>query len=218
MKHLYVLRHGETLWNVERRMQGRMDSPLTERGREQASTNGQLLKALGGVEQLWVSPSGRTTETAYLLNSHVHASIEFVDQLMERDCGQWSGLLVDDIQQDYPEQWSQWRGDPYWYQPPGGENLQDMLQRVHEFLDSLFEQDVVSLGLVTHGVMSRVILKYFLGLAELECTRVLHPNDVVYRLTFHAEDIDTHHFEAGGGAQAGLKRNEPALEQHPVNR
>ena len=87
IKVLYVIRHGQTEWNVAQRLQGRMDSPLTDAGREQASVHGAMLKSLGGVDYLWVSPSGRTRETANLINSHVHARIEFEDALMESDCG-----------------------------------------------------------------------------------------------------------------------------------
>ena len=204
LKQIYLMRHGQTEWNLQGRMQGRLDSPLTDTGRVQASANGKLLRALGGVEELWVSPSGRTTETAFLINSHVKAELDFADELMERDCGQWSGQTIEDIEASDPVAWAERLADPYWYQPPGGENLQDMLLRVHNFLDGLFDRHWQSIGLVTHGVMSKVILKFFLGLGELECSRASHPNDLVYRLTFTAEDIETHHFIAGGDAQTGL--------------
>ncbi len=216
MKHLFIVRHGETQWNVEARMQGRMDSPLTERGREQALSNGALLKALGGVDMMWVSPSGRTTETAHLINSHVHGHIEYADELLERDCGLWSGRTIDDLRANEETAWQERQRDPYGFRPPGGENLQDMLERVYEFLEELFAHPWQSVGLVTHGVMSKVILKFFLGLSEIESTRVRHPNDLIYRLTFNASEIETHHFEAGGEAQTGLLRHDPVLEQHPT--
>ena len=218
MKTIYVVRHGQTLWNEEGRMQGRLDSPLTDQGRMQASANGALLKSLGGVDRLWVSPSGRTTETAYLINSHTKASIDFADELMERDCGDWSGMTIDEISQNYPQAWRDRESDPYWYQPPGGENMQDMLLRVHQFLDGLFDTPFGAVGLVTHGVMSKVILKFYLGLSEVECTRLRHPNDLVYRLTFHAEDIETHHFLAGGEAREGLLHIGSVLQEHPASK
>ncbi len=199
-------------------MQGRLDSPLTEQGRAQAMANGALLKTLGGVDHLWVSPSGRTTETAYLVNSHIKASIDFDEALMERDCGDWSGLTIEEIEQRYPQAWAQRQADPYWYQPPAGENMQDMLLRTHQFLDGLFDSEWDALGLITHGVMSKVILKFFLGLNEVECARTRHPNDLVYRLTFNAEDIETHHFRSGGEPRSGLLRTEPVLEDHPKAR
>jgi len=196
-------------------MQGRLDSPLTEQGQAQASANGALLKSLGGVDRLWVSPLGRTTETAYLINSHTKAAIEFAEELMERDCGSWSGMTLDEIEEHYPGEWSQRMQDPYWFKPPEGENLQDMLRRSHYFLDGLFDDDWRSVALVTHGVMSKVILKFFLGLGEDECVVCRHPNDLVYRLTFTAEDIETHHFVAGGTPQRGIMRTAPMPASGP---
>ncbi len=207
MKHLYIVRHGQTEWNVEARMQGRLDSPLTALGREQAGQHGALIKSLGGVDRLWVSPAGRTMETAYIINSFTQAQIDFADELMERDCGNWSGQTVAEIEAAFPDLWAARDADPYWFQPPGGENLQDMLERSHVFLDELFDLDWNAIALVTHGVMSKVVLKFFLGLNEVETARLRHPNDLVYRLTFNAEDIETEHFVAGGSAQSGLLRS-----------
>lgn len=217
MKTIYIVRHGQTQWNVESRMQGRLDSPLTDAGRQQASANGALIKSLGGVEQLWVSPAGRTTETAFLINSHTQATIDFADALLERDCGGWSGLTLEQIQQDHPQAWAGRQADPYWFTPPQGESLQDMLLRAHSFLDELFDSEWDSVALVTHGVMSKVILKFYLGLSEIECTRTRHPNDLVYRLTFTAQDIETHHFIGGSEPVPGLLRTDPGLETYPGN-
>ena len=218
MKTIYIIRHGQTEWNLAGRMQGRLDSPLTERGRAQASANGALLRSLGGVDRLWVSPAGRTTETAYLINSHTHTELEFAEPLLERDCGLWSGMTLDDIRAQHPQSWAEREQDPYWHQPPDGENLQDMLLRSHEFLDGLFDLEWDALGLVTHGVMSKVILKFFLGLSELDCVQIRHPNELVYRLTFTTQDIETHHFLDGGGARPGLLQAASRLSDHPASR
>jgi len=218
LKYLYIVRHGETEWNVLGRLQGRLDSPLTDLGQDHARANGHLIKSLGGVDQLYVSPSGRTTETAYLMNSFTKVDIEFNEALMERDCGEWSGLNPEEIEQNFPLGWAQRATDPYWYQPPGGENLHDMGVRVQSFLEDLYAVEAQRVALITHGVMSKVILKYYLDLGELEVTRIKHPNNLVYRLTFYAQDIDTHRFVAGGEAQPGLLRREAEVDQHPVEK
>lgn len=217
LKTVYIVRHGQTEWNAESRIQGRLDSPLTEAGRQQASANGALIKSLGGVDQLWVSPAGRTTETAFLINSYTQAALDFADALLERDCGDWSGLTLEQIQAHHPKAWASRQEDPYWFAPPQGESLQDMLLRAHSFLDELFDSEWESVALITHGVMSRVILKFYLGLSEIECTRTRHPNDLVYRLTFTAQDIETHHFIGNGEPISGLLRTDPGLETYPGN-
>ena len=216
MRELFIVRHGETEWNVVRRMQGRLDSPLTEQGKAQAQKNGQLLRQLGGVDQLCVSPSGRTMETAFLINSAVRSHIEMFDELMERDVGEWSALTIDEIAEQYPQLWAEREENPYRFRPPGGENMQDMLVRVHQLLEDLFVSNFESVALVTHGVMSKVVLKYYLDLGELEAARLRHPNNLVYRLTFNAEDIETHYFLDGQAPIAGLLHQELEPTQ-PLN-
>ncbi len=218
IKDLYIVRHGQTEWNVAQRMQGRMDSPLTDLGRTQAQANGKLLQQAGGVEQLWVSPSGRTAETANLLNSHLRANIDYVDALMERDCGLWSGLTITEIEQDYPSDWQARGQNAYAHRPPQGENLHDMLLRVKDFLEDLFVVEWASVGLVTHGVMSKVILKYFLDLSELQCVSLRHPNDLVYRLQFFADRIEPSYFVDGGESRDGLLYTDSQIHQHPTRK
>ncbi|MCZ6619281.1 MAG: histidine phosphatase family protein [Gammaproteobacteria bacterium] len=204
MKALYLIRHGQTDWNVENRMQGHLDSPLTEIGRGQAGLHGKTLKACAGISQLIASPSGRTRETAYILNSYLKASLHFDESLLERDCGEWSGRTLTEIATEYPRSWKARMEDGYHHRPPGGENHQDMLQRVQALLDALIESEVDEIGLVTHGVMSRVILSYFLNLTPMETNRVRHPNDLFYRLEFGSQQVQANHFVKGNGPISGL--------------
>lgn len=204
MKTLYLIRHGQTTWNAEHRMQGHMDSPLTELGREQVNVHGKALRLNATIDQLIVSPSGRTRETAYILNSYVRASLRFDESLLERDCGEWSGRLLSEIETEYPQAWKARTEDGYHHRPPGGENHEDMLQRVQALLDSLGESEVEEIGIVTHGVMSRVILSHLLNLTPIESSRVRHPNDLFYRLQFDRQEIRVSRFLNGNGPISGL--------------
>lgn len=208
MRDLYVVRHGETVWNVEQRLQGRLDSALTDNGQSQAYVSGECIQTLGGAELVIASPLGRTRETAYLINSFIGAPIEFDDALMERDCGDWSGLSFSELEQQFPSAYADRIKDPFHHRPPNGENLPDMLARVQPFLDSLFQMTQPTVALVTHGVMSRAILTYFLNLAPIEADGVRHPNDLVYRLRFGASDITVEHFRSGVGPTKGLLRRD----------
>lgn len=208
MKSLFIVRHGETEWNVARRMQGRLDSPLTDKGREQASVIGELIKKQGGVDHILVSPSGRTLETAYLINSHVQSEITEFEELMERDCGEWSGLTVDEVESRYADDWRARLSDPYGFRPTGGENLQDMSVRVRDLLEELYAADVDDLIMVTHGVMSKIILQFYLNLSDSQTAALQHPNELIYRLLFTAESIAVEHFVDGRGPVDGLMSQE----------
>lgn len=204
MKKLYLIRHGQTEWNVEQRMQGRLDSALTELGQQQAITHGGTLQGLGGVDHLFVSPAGRAQETAYLINSFLGAPMSFEEELLERDCGSWSGLTVDEIQQRFPTEWDARDADPFDYRPPGGENLEDLVGRVQGFLDELFALPYETIGIITHGIMSRAILFRLLSLSKPMANRVRHPNNLFYQLDFAPTDIKPAHWLDGSGPNQGL--------------
>ena len=129
MDVLYLVRHGETEWNRQRRMQGRLDSPLTPEGRAHARMNGQLL-ARETVGQMIVSPLGRTRETAELILEGCDIPVTYDARLVERHCGEWEGLTIDEIADQYPDEWAARSLDPFHHRPPAGENLPDMLLRI----------------------------------------------------------------------------------------
>jgi broad specificity phosphatase PhoE len=185
-------------------MQGRLDSPLTELGREQADSHGRALRSLGGVDAVVASPLGRTRETAALVNEHLSAPVRFEDALMERDCGDWSGLTIEEIAARYPDSWGARSADPYHHRPPGGENLEDMGVRVRDCLADLLGGKARRLALVTHGIMSRVIIRHVLGLAPELAVTVRHPNELFYRLEIRADGVCASHFLSGEGPLDGL--------------
>lgn len=193
-KVVYVLRHGQTEWNLAGRMQGRMDSPLTELGEAQADAHGALLKRLGGVDELWVSSANRTRATAALVNKHLAAPVRFSDHLLERDCGSWSGKTLDEVAASEPENWLVRKTDPYHHRPGGGENMIDLGQRFNHLLSDF--KPVKRLAIVAHGVVSRAILQHFLGLDEAQTIAVKHPNNLLYRLTIGLNGIEVSHFVA----------------------
>jgi probable phosphoglycerate mutase len=220
LKTLYLIRHGQTEWNAQQRMQGRLDSPLTAAGRAQADANGKVLQEFAAVDELVVSPSGRTRHTADIVNAHLRAPVSFDDALMERDCGDWSGLTLDEIASNFPEAWQARENDPYHHRPPGGENFEDMVVRVRDFLDSLFERNLGEIALVTHGALSRAILSYLMALEPVELATVRHPNDLIYRLNFRSSRIEASHFQGGAGPRAGLLQhsgNETILRFNEAN-
>lgn len=207
---IYVVRHGQTEWNVARRMQGRLDSPLTELGRNQADLHGRTLRtegdAVGPVECLIASPLGRTVATAELVNAHLDAPLRFEPALMERDCGDWSGLTLDEIEAGFPDDWQARGADPYHHRPPGGENLPDMESRVSALLDDVRHGAERVVALVTHGVMSRAILKCLLNLSPGEAVTVKHPNGAFYRVDLAAERSGSAYYLDGAGPVRGWLR------------
>jgi len=215
MKYLYIIRHGETYWNAERRMQGRLDSPLNPRGREQAERHAETLLRMGGVDYILSSPSGRTRETTAILNRRLRAPVDYDEALMERDCGLWSGFTVTEIAEEYPREWAEREVEPFHHRPPEGENLPDLIKRIEPCLHALLQLPYERIALVTHGIMSRAILTVLLPLAPAEANRVRHPNDLFYRLRYENCRHSPEFFRAGEGPVAGLLQAIPG-ETIPV--
>lgn len=206
-------------------MQGRLDSALTDTGKRQADENGRLLRR-HAVERLLVSPLGRTTETAYIINSHVQAEIEFVDELVERDSGRWSGLTLDDIRADDPANWRAREGNEWHHRPPDGENMPDVIERVAPVLERLTVASAQGgatpaestssspvTAIISHGMVGKAILAHFLHLNDQSGWDVRQPNDVVYELTLNAraaEGVDCDHYRRGEGPLPGLIRSREA--------
>ena len=157
---LYVIRHGQTVWNREGRHQGRMDSPLTDKGREQASAMGTLLAGLGLRDfDFLASPQGRAWDTANIVGDALERRPVAHPDLVEVAFGAWEGLTKEDIFARWPDAAD--IQDPFhWhFTAPGGERLEDMVERVDRVLAACTRTSV----LVCHGITSRVLRGRALG-------------------------------------------------------
>lgn len=180
---LYILRHGETVWNAENRMQGWLNSPLTPKGEMDAARQGEILRDrdLAGFA-FWCSPSGRAVQTAGIacaMAEAVHTDI----RLREIGVGDWAARLRDELPMpDGP--------DPYMAQyemAPNGEGLVAVEARVAAFLADLDGPAV----LITHGITSRVIRGQVIGVDALANPSVHGGQGCVYHLKDGVQEMLT---------------------------
>ncbi len=140
---LYLMRHGQTVWNAEGRLQGRADSPLTPLGRQQAQRQAELVRGIRA--QRISSSSGRAIETARIVFDGQDFQLD--DRLQEIDIGDFTGLLWPEICARSPE--ARLGGPLDWYDlAPGGEHMDGLETRVRAFLTQLSGPALV----VTHGI------------------------------------------------------------------
>jgi broad specificity phosphatase PhoE len=124
---IFLARHGESDWNVEKRFQGHSDRPLTERGRKQAHALADLV-ASEKIDAVYTSPLGRARETAEIVAARAGLEPEALPELREVDTGSWSGLSRADVEARFPEGFTRWRaGRSGW---EDGETYEEMAQRV----------------------------------------------------------------------------------------
>ncbi|EJM62026.1 fructose-2,6-bisphosphatase [Pseudomonas sp. GM50] len=154
--HLYVVRHGETWANAEKRYLGSLDPALTERGREQAQALEVNLPK--NLDALVVSPRLRARETASILNEGLNLQAEIMDCFRERDVGVFEGLTQADARERYPQLWSQNITRRWDLGPTGGESIADVVKRVRDGLVELESRyPSKNVLLVAHGFVAKTI-------------------------------------------------------------
>lgn len=160
MLQLFFVRHGETEWNVEKRLQGRRNSELTENGIRDAQLLGTRL-AETDFDAILASPSKRTVDTAKLIIGERTLPFKTDERLMEIDLGEWEGRTVDEIQQSEPELYHLYQENPSQFKGTG-ESFQDVKTRLEAVLDELQESySSGNLLIVTHGVVIKVLQTIF---------------------------------------------------------
>ncbi|VGO15996.1 Phosphoserine phosphatase 1 [Pontiella desulfatans] len=151
---LYLIRHGQTQWNAERRMQGRSDSPLTEKGIRMAE---RLADGFPPVDAVYASPQGRARRTAEIIFGN--REIQTDDRLREIDLGEWEGRLQAELDIDDAEQHSNFWKSPHRFAPQTGETFECVHRRAAACLHDLAARhDGESIALVSHTTVIRSML------------------------------------------------------------
>lgn len=136
MTTLYLIRHGETPWNVEGRYQGQLDPPLNEKGDQQAQATASQLATLG-FEAIYSSNLARARQTAQALAEKIGLPVQLDPRLREVNQGRWQGVLIGDIRARWPVEIRGWEHDPWQHYPPDGETLQQVQSRLFTAIDEV---------------------------------------------------------------------------------
>jgi len=148
---IIAIRHGETAWNAESRLQGQLDIPLNARGRAQAA---QLAPALRdeGIEVVITSDLGRAADTARAFAGPLGLPLQLDAALRERGFGTMEGRTFEEIDRELPELSLRWRRRDPEFGPPGGEGLADFYARSVGTAERLAQLHAGrTIALVTHG-------------------------------------------------------------------
>ncbi|MCC3372568.1 histidine phosphatase family protein [Cohnella sp. REN36] len=162
---LYLTRHGQTVWNVEGKLQGHQDSPLTELGRLQARWLADAM-ADTPLDAIYSSPSGRAMSTAEIVRGARDLPVVPVEALREINLGPWEGLAGEAIAARHPEAYDAFWKTPHLYRAEhGGESYFDLRNRVVPALGRLLADHAGgAILLVTHAATLKTIMAHFGGL------------------------------------------------------
>ncbi|HZK90288.1 MAG TPA: histidine phosphatase family protein [Stellaceae bacterium] len=180
---IFLVRHGETEWNLTRRYQGWSDSPLTRRGVAQAEAFGRRLRALSEAEGVAVvsSPLGRARRTAELIQAQRAdpAPIVFDERLKEISIGAWDELDRAEIEALSPGIFAGDGRDEWYFRTPDGETYDQFAGRIAAWLDEIAGRALI---VVAHGVVTRVLRGLYAGLPRAAALSLPVPQDVIWRL------------------------------------
>ncbi|MHA7774093.1 histidine phosphatase family protein [Roseibium sp. M-1] len=183
---LIFVRHGETDWNHEGRMQGQRDIPLNATGKTQASRNGEMLRAFlarEGIDAQTLdfvsSPLGRTRSTMERLREAMGLdpkTYRLEDQLKEITFGSWEGFTLEELADEEQDLILQRRADKWGFVPPGGESYEMLAERIGVWLRTVDRPSVV----VSHGGVYRVMRGLLEGLDKTIVPKQDVPQDKVF--------------------------------------
>jgi probable phosphoglycerate mutase len=161
---IYYIRHGETEWNAEGRLQGAQDIPLNDLGRKQAARAGGILAGLfarGGQSEASIafvaSPLGRARSTMEVVRGKLGlppTDYSLDDRLREIGYGHWEGSTLNEMQASDPEVFARRQADKWTVSPPGGESYASVQLRMRDWYDSLLADTVA----VAHGGTARALM------------------------------------------------------------
>jgi broad specificity phosphatase PhoE len=183
---MFLALHGQTEWNKDGRVQGRLDSPLTEHGRRQAVTAGRILvdqNLVPGTYEIICSPLGRTHETARIIATELGFDISAIrteERLQEVSLGQWEGHTRAEVQARWPDGIAGSNRYNWYFRSPDGETYDEVARRLKGWLEAHAHRD--TLVVVTHGIASRVLRGLYGGLAVEDALQQEVTRDAVFRL------------------------------------
>jgi len=158
--NLFILRHGESVWNKERRVQGRKDPGLSENGKRQAKAVAGRLKR-ESIEVIYSSDLKRCAQTARIIAQRTGARIKFRPGIEEIILGVWQGKTIDEVKRLYPKSYAAWLRSPSKAGIPGWEGVPRFTKRVSRAFKSILkENSSTNICVVTHwGVIAAYLAK-----------------------------------------------------------
>ncbi|AOT68107.1 histidine phosphatase family protein [Geosporobacter ferrireducens] len=165
MTKLYIIRHGETVWNAETRAQGAKNIQLNEKGLLQAQHLGKRMKNYS-IDAIYSSDLDRALSTAQAVAKEFQYKVNIIPELREMSFGHWEGLTNREIQEKHLTHYRIWRSKPHEAQIPGAEKLLDVQSRGLAALHRIVEENPnKNVAVVSHGTAIKAIL---LGLMDMD--------------------------------------------------
>lgn len=170
---LYIIRHGQTDWNIAKKIQGRQDIPLNERGHFQAQCLGKAMENRP-ITAVFSSPQIRAMETAIAVASPAGVPVIPVRDLMEINYGVWEGKTEEELLRDDRALYEAWWSHPAETAPPEGESINQVNERCRQAWKEIKPQLTGDAAIVAHGGLLAYFMEQLLGSESIAASTVAH--------------------------------------------
>ncbi len=199
--HLTICRHGETDFNVQKRLQGWMDTPINSHGMEQARLLAKRLR-WEKFDYAFCSTLRRTRETfAEAMKYHKDVPVQFREELREINLGIYEGLNAREIDAKYPGHWSRRVDSKYDFRHEGGESYKSVdegrvASLMNEFREKYSSRNIL---VMLHQGTAKLLIGSMLGLVPEEKMGISMPNDCIYFVEYrpHKTEVSCELLESG---------------------
>jgi broad specificity phosphatase PhoE len=160
LQKVFLIRHGETDYNREHRLQGALPVPLNDNGRSQAKALGLYLKN-HDIEAIFSSPMIRARQTADIISQALNVTVQEESRIQEIAFGKFEGMLPNETEAEYPDEYRMWKSGDMSYTVPDGESRRAVQKRMAQAWDELTTSDAYeTIALISHGSALRIIMRY----------------------------------------------------------
>ena len=172
MNKVYIVRHGQTAWNLEEVFRGRADIPLDDTGKQEVHLAGEALQH-ETLHVVYSSPLSRSMETAENVAKFHDLNVTPLEAIIDISYGDWEGVSLAEVQQKYPDLYSLWLEAPHQVRFPNGETLEEVRLRTMDALEDLVAKHPnENIVLVAHRVPNKVMCCALLGLDNSHFWRI----------------------------------------------
>lgn len=191
MARIYLVRHGETEWNREQRSQGcSNDIPLSREGLLQAEAVGRRLSG-EKIDMVFSSTLLRAYQTAEIIAKHHNLKVSKCSEFIEINFGEWEGLRLLDIKENYNEAYEVWRKTPHLAEIPGAERIDQLkarsMKKLYELINSNIDKNIL---VVSHGISIKVIITAIMDMDLGSIHRIRQDNTAVNIFDYEAGIFD----------------------------
>lgn len=151
---LFLIRHGQTDWNIKGKIQGSCDIELNHTGIKQAEElSNKVLENKYKFSKIYSSPQRRAVKTAEILSKVTNIEYISTEGLEEINFGEWEGLSWAEVKEKYPTEYDEWYINRRYAKPPKGQSYQDMVERVLKAIHKIINENCDDVAIVTHSAL-----------------------------------------------------------------